>query len=160
MIQTERVKRLFRLGLRDLEPLVVYTLLLFDTHAAQIDVEVLVVERHAGPVFEHGVALPLQRPSNPRRMRLFTDSRLHVALRIADLRPTVVVRHARRDVGVDHRRHARRRVDVWFCHRCALLLHRLDVRFNELDLSLRELVLLVQLFVDLLHRPRPVDVGG
>ena len=117
VVLPESVKRILRLGLRDLEPLVVCALLLLDTHAAQIDVEVFVVERHAGPVFEHGVALPLQCPANPSRMRLLADSSLHVALRVTDFRPAVVVRHARRNVCVDFWLYAFSSLDVRCCHR-------------------------------------------
>ena len=73
----------------------------------EIVMEMTIRKVFARSVLEYRVVRPREFPSDICRMRLLCDAMLDgLPLRIADLRPAVMIGNPRRIVGVDHRHNA------------------------------------------------------
>ena len=79
----------------------------------QIGMKIVVGEVFARAVLIHCIIRPRQFPVNMRRMRLLGNALLdRLPLRVADLRPALMIGNTRCVVGIDHRDNARKRIDL------------------------------------------------
>ena len=83
----------------------------------QIVMKIVVGKVFARAVLIHGIIRPCELPVDMRRMRLLLNALLdRLPLRIADLRPSVVIGDPGRIVGIDHRNNARKGPNLYRHH--------------------------------------------
>ena len=79
----------------------------------QVGMKIVVGEVFARAILIHCIIRPRELPVDMRCMRLLCDPLLdRLPLRVADLRPALVIGNTRCIVGVDHRDNTRKRIDL------------------------------------------------